>query len=61
MKKTLFTLVAAFMLVSSQANAGFSGYPGYTSGALGHKIGCAILSWLRIPGCGNIDYDETED
>ena len=53
-KKILFTAITMFMLVSGQASAkGFSSYPGYTSGELGHQVGCAILSFLNIAGCGH--------
>ncbi len=52
-KKMLFVVIAAVMLTSGQAYAkGFNSYPGYTSGELGHQIGCAILSFLNIAGCG---------
>lgn len=57
MKSILFVAIVMFMLASGQASAkGFSSYSGYTSGDLGHRIGCAILSFLNIAGCGHY-YD----
>lgn len=53
-KKILFAAVTMVMLASGQAGAaGFNSYPGYTTGELGHKVGCAILSFLNIAGCGH--------
>ncbi|AXV13522.1 hypothetical protein IDG74_10110 [Escherichia coli] len=58
MKKTLCLLSIALYLNSGQTYAGFSSYPGYTSGEIGAAIGCAINAWLGIPACGHANGSE---